>query len=62
VHRTSFNRDVPLSGDQDGDGKNDFIFFRGASGVWFTQFAIGGNAAVGWGVNGDKPSGRAPGS
>jgi hypothetical protein len=54
--------DLPLSGDQDGDGKSDFIVWRPSGGIWFTQFATGGSAVVGWGASGDKPSGRLPGS
>jgi hypothetical protein len=54
--------DVPVVGDWDGDGKSDYTVFRPTTGVWFTQFNVGGSGAVGWGVNGDKVIGRVPGS
>jgi hypothetical protein len=49
-----------LSGDQDGDGASDFIIYR--NGTWFTQFSSGGSAVAVWGIGGDKPVGRVPGS
>ena len=51
---------MPLSGDLDGDGKNDFNIY--CNGVWHPQFNAGGTAAVAWGTGGDKPLGRVPGS
>ena len=54
--------DIPILGDWNGDGKADFTVWRPTSGVWFTQYTIGGTTAVEWGINGDRPIGRVPGT
>jgi hypothetical protein len=55
--------DIPVSGDWDGDGRNDFTVWRpGGAATWYTQFSTTGFAIVGWGTTGDRPSGRRPGS
>ena len=54
--------DTPVSGDWDNDGKSDYTVWRDSNGVWFTQYAGGGTAVVGWGISGDKPIGRVAGS
>jgi len=43
-------------------GASDFTVFRDSAGAWYTQFAAGGTSTVGWGISGDKPVGRRPGS
>jgi hypothetical protein len=36
--------------------------WRDSDGVWFTQLAGGGSAFAGWGISGDTPIGRPPGT
>jgi uncharacterized repeat protein (TIGR03803 family) len=54
--------DVPISGDLDGDGKTDVTVWRESTGVWYSLLSGGGSSVAGWGLSGDKPSGRRPGS
>jgi hypothetical protein len=41
-------------------GRSDFNIFR--TGVWYTQLASAGTTGVNWGIAGDQPAGRRPGS
>jgi len=49
--------DIPLSGDVDGDGKDDLVIWRPSVGQWFAR-PISGDVIVrelSWGREGDKP-------
>lgn len=49
--------DIPLSGDVDGDGKDDLVIWRPSVGQWFAR-PVSGDVIVrelSWGREGDKP-------
>ena len=45
--------DVPVPGDYDGDGKDDFAVYR--NGVWYLMRSSQGITTVNWGVASDIP-------
>ncbi|MGE4180792.1 MAG: serine hydrolase [Limisphaerales bacterium] len=49
--------DVPLLGDMDGDGTDDFVVWRPSTGQWFVRSWTQGVLVSGlsWGIAGDKP-------
>lgn len=49
--------DIPLSGDVDGDGKNDLVIWRPSTGQWFAQSTSGTTIfrELDWGHEGDHP-------
>jgi hypothetical protein len=50
------NRDLPVTGDYNGDGKTDYAYYRPWAGTWHILFAgTTTQSIVQWGVVGDTP-------
>ena len=47
--------DIPVEGDYDGDGRNDFALFHPSNGQWFAVLTGGGALNTLFGQNGDVP-------